>query len=158
MEIVLAYNYQQEFLELVKEYTEVILKQGEDVKHCLSSQHLDNELKNIKEKYGLPFGRMYLALIDGKTAGCVALTKNDEEYCEIKRLYVRPEYRGLHISSILTEQIIKDARHIGYKYLRLDTFPFMEKAIKLYERYGFYYIEKYNNNPAQTAIFMQLNL
>ena len=62
------------------------------------------------------------------------------------------------ISKALIERIIADAREIGYKYMRLDTFPFMQSAIKLYEKYGFYFIEKYNDNPAETAVFMQLNL
>lgn len=68
------------------------------------------------------------------------------------------EIRGMGISKALIEKVIDDAREIGYKYMRLDTFPFMKSAIKLYEKYGFYYIEKYNDNPAETAVFMQLNL
>ena len=56
------------------------------------------------------------------------------------------------------DQMIADARDIGYKYMRLDTFPFMSPAINLYEQYGFYYIEKYNDNPAHNAVFMQLDL
>lgn len=158
MEVCLAYDRQPEFLELVEEYTALILQQGEDVKNCLSSQCLEDELRDMEKKYGLPFGRMYLALVDGKAADCVALTRNDETYCEIKRLYVRPAYRGLRISRVLTDQVIQDAREIGYRYMRLDTFPFMDKAIRLYKQYGFYEIGKYNDNPAKTAIFMQLDL
>lgn len=158
VEIVLAYDRQRQILELVKEYTDMILQQSEEVKQCLSSQHLSEELRDMQKKYGLPGGRMYLALVGGKAAGCVALTRNDDEYCEIKRLYVRPEYRGRRISSALTRQVINDAREIGYQYMRLDTFPFMDKAIKLYETFGFYSIERYNDNPAKTAVFMQLNL
>ena len=62
------------------------------------------------------------------------------------------------ISKALVETVIKDAKEIGYKHMRLDTFPFMASAIKLYEKYGFHYIERYNDNPAETAIFMQLDL
>ena len=158
MKIISAYGHENEMLELVAEYTNNILEQGADVASCLESQHLDDELRDMKSKYGLPYGRMYLALVEGNIAGCVALTKNDENYCEIKRLYIRPQFRGLGISNSLTEKIISDAREIGYKYMRLDTFPFMKSAIKLYEKYGFYYIEKYNDNPAETAVFMQLDL
>ncbi len=158
MEIVLAYNYVQEVLELVTEYTDNILKQGKEVQDCLSSQHLEDELYDIEKKYSLPDGRLYLALVDGMAAGCVGLTRNDDIYCEIKRLYVRPQYRGMHISSALTRQVISDAKGIGYHYMRLDTFPFMKDAIKLYEKYGFTRIERYNDNPASTAIFMQLEL
>ena len=112
----------------------------------------------MEKKYGLPYGRMYLAMVGDKVACCVALTRNNNDYCEIKRLYVRPQFRGLHISKALTERVINDAKSIGYKYMRLDTFPFMAAAIKLYEKYGFYRIDRYNDNPAKTAIFMQLNL
>ena len=158
MKIISAYGHEKEMLELVTEYTNNILEQGAEVANCLKSQHLDDELRDIKAKYGLPYGRMYLALVEGNIAGCVALTKNGEEYCEIKRLYLRPQFRGMGISKALIERIIADAREIGYKYMRLDTFPFMQSAIKLYEKYGFYFIEKYNDNPAETAVFMQLNL
>lgn len=158
MEIVLAYDRPQETLELITEYTNIILQQGDDVKQCLSSQNLDEELKDLENKYGLPYGRIYLAIVDGKPVGCVAVTRNDDKYCEIKRLYVKQEYRGMHISKALMEQVIKDARDIGYKYIRLDTLPFMDKAINLYKRFGFYCIDNYNDNPAKTAIFMQLDL
>ena len=56
------------------------------------------------------------------------------------------------------DQIIEDAKQIGYKYMRLDTFPFMQTAIKMYEQYGFYCIDRYNDNPAKSAVFMQLDL
>lgn len=158
MEIVLAYDRQQEFLELVTEYTDGIRARGEDVAQCLSSQHLSEELVDMQKKYGPPSGRAYLALVDGRAAGCAALTKNDGDYCEIKRLYVRPEYRGRHISRALLERAIADAESLGYRYMRLDTFPFMEQAIRLYEKYGFRRVGRYNENPAKTAIFMQLEL
>lgn len=158
MNIIPAYTRPQETLDLITEYTTTILPQSEDVGPCLSSQHLREELQDMQKKYGPPSGRIYLAIVDGRAAGCVALAKNDEEYCEIKRLYVRPEYRGQHISRALVEQVIADARSIGYQHMRLDTFPFMEHAIKLYKTYGFYYIERYNDNPAKTAVFMQLDL
>lgn len=149
MNIVLAYDREKEISELVTEYTDTILQQGEDVKKCLSSQNLDEELKDMENKYALPYGRMYIAIVNDEAVGCVVLTKNDSEYCEIKRLYVRPKFRGQGISKALMEQVIFDAREIGYKYMRLDTFPFMSSAIKLYKKYGFKYIERYNDNPAK---------
>ena len=158
MEIILAYDKIDELLKLVKEYTDSILMYGDDVKKCLKSQHIDDELKDIEKKYSLPYGRLYLAADEEKIAGCVGLTKNNEIYCEIKRLYVRPEFRGRQISRRLIEKVINDARDIGYKDIRLDTFPFMQEAISLYKKYGFYYIERYNDNPAETAVFMQLDL
>ena len=158
MEILLAYDNLDDVLKLVEEYTNMLLEHGDEVKECLKSQHLDDELNDLQKKYALPDGRLYLVRVDGETAGCVGLTRNDEDYCELKRLYVRPEFRGKHLSKALIEKVIDDAKSIGYKYMRLDTFPFMKAAIKLYEKYGFEYIENYNGNPAKTALFMQLTL
>lgn len=146
------------FIDLVKEYTDGILQQDDKVAATLTSQHLSEELNDVEKKYGYPNGRMYLALVDEKVAGCVALTGNDADTCEIKRLYVRPQYRGMHLSRLLCNRVIADAKTIGYRYMRLDTFPFMKSAIRLYEEYGFYYIPRYNENPAENAIFMQLDL
>ncbi len=146
------------FRMLVKEYTDGILQQDAEVAKTLSSQHLEEELRDVEAKYGPPGGRMYVAMVDGQIAGCVALARTDDDYCEIKRLYVRPEFRGRHISRILCDRVIGDARAIGYQYMRLDTFPFMKDAIRLYEKYGFACIPRYNDNPAENAVFMQLAL
>ncbi|HWS29097.1 MAG TPA: GNAT family N-acetyltransferase [Clostridia bacterium] len=81
-----------------------------------------------------------------------------DAYCEMKRLYVRPMYRGLHIGKMLMEKVIADANQIGYRHIRLDTFPFMIEAIQMYRRYGFYEIEPYNDNPASSAVFMQMDI
>lgn len=158
MEIFLAYNKLPDVLSLIEEYTDMILSYGDDVKQCLAAQHLDAELEDIQRKYALPFGRLYLCTVNGEVAGCVGLTRNDDDFCEIKRLYVRPQFRGHHLSQLLLEKVISEAKTIGYKHMRLDTFPFMTAAIHLYEKYGFYYIDRYNDNPADSAIFMQLDL
>ena len=158
MELVLAYDRLDEARQLFKEYTGMIMSQSDEVREVLKSQHFEDELADINKKYGFPSGRLYIAADNDRVAGCAGLTRNDDSYCEIKRLYVRPAYRGQHISRLLVDQIIADAKVIGYKYMRLDTFPFMHTAINLYEKYGFYYVEKYNDNPAHNAVFMQLNL
>jgi GNAT superfamily N-acetyltransferase len=157
-EIVPAQKNIREFIGLVREYTDAIRKQEAAVAETLSVQHLDEELADAEKKYGYPGGRMYLLMEDGKAAGCVALTGNDDTYCEIKRLYVRPEYRGRGFSRLLCAKVIEDAKTIGYSYMRLDTFPFMKSALRLYESLGFEYIGKYNDNPVEDAIFMQLKL
>ncbi|MGC6173601.1 GNAT family N-acetyltransferase [Lacrimispora sp. 38-1] len=154
----LAYREKDEILQLFNEYTDSILADDEDVAECLKSQNYGDEKNKLEEKYGLPEGRLYIASIDNKFVGCVALKKDDDEYCEVKRLYVRPGNRGKHIGKKLMEQVISDAKEIGYQHIRLDTFPFMEKAIKMYKYYGFYDIERYNDNPASSAIFMQLDI
>lgn len=159
LELISAYDRIPELSELIREYTDAILAQGDDVRKCLAVQHLDEELRDLPRKYAPPYSRLYLAVSDnGTPAGCAALLRNDEEFCELKRLYVRPAFRGLRLGSLLLEKAIGDARSIGYKHIRLDTFPSMETAIRLYETYGFYRIGKYNDNPAETAVFMQLDL
>ncbi len=156
--IKLAYKDKEEILQLFKEYTDSILAEGDDVAACLKSQNYNKEIREIEEKYGLPEGRLYIASIGKNPVGCVALKKIDHEYCEMKRLYVRQGNRGKDIGKKLVERIISDAKDIGYKHIRLDTFPFMDRAIKMYKNYGFYEIEKYNDNPALSAIFMQMDI
>ena len=158
MELILAYDRLDEVGQMFKEYANMIMSQSNEVREVLKSQHFEDELADINKKYGLPSGRLYFAVVNERTAGCAGLTRNDDVYCEIKRLYVRPEFRGQHIGRELMDQIIKDSKEIGYKYMRLDTFLFMQTAIKMYEQYGFYYIDRYNDNQAKSAVFMQLDL
>lgn len=156
--IELAYDQPEEVVHLFTEYFDSIVAEGQEVVNCLSAQHYDEEMRRLNEKYGLPKGRFYLAYLEKDVVGCIALRQIDDNYCEVKRLYVRPGYRGKQIGKHLVEQIISDAKEIGYQHIRLDTFPFMKSAIALYDQYGFYEIEKYNDNPANTAVFMQLDL
>lgn len=158
IEIVPAQDDPKDFVDLVREYTTTIREHGVEVEQMLASQNLEAELENVHGKYGAPTGAMYVAMDDGHPAGCAALTKNDDTHCEIKRVYVRPEYRGQGVSRALLDQVIADAKSKGYKHMRLDTFPFMKNAVALYEKYGFKPIEKYNNNPAKSAIFLEMDL
>lgn len=154
----LAYDKPKAIIDLFTEYTDSIMKQGPDVVSCLASQHYDDELQELQNKYGLPDGRLYLAFLGDEAVGCVALRKLDDSSCEMKRLYVKTGYRGKRIGKALVEQVIEAARQTGYRQMCLDTFQFMEDAIKIYRQYGFYEIERYNDNPATTAVFMQLDL
>lgn len=158
MELVLACHRQQDIQHLFQEYTAVISRQDAEVGACLVAQHYEEELSCLEKKYGEPYGRLYLALDHGLPVGCGGLARNDAQFCEMTRLYVKPEYRGQHIGRCLAQRLIADARQIGYLHIRLDTFPFMRSAIRLYESLGFRYIDRYNDNPASTAVFMQLDL
>jgi len=106
----------------------------------------------------MPFGRLYLAYCDGEVAGCIGLKGIDQKNCEMKRLYVRPPFRGKNIGKLLIQKIITDAKEIGYSYMLLDTLPFLEKAIHVYKQFGFYTIDCYNNSPMSTSIYMRLDL
>ena len=155
--IVLAYDRTQEVIQLFDEYMKIIIAEDPEVIKCLSAQHYEDEFLELGIKYGLPWGRLYLACTKDQVAGCVALRQLEDGVCEMKRLYVRPDYRGKGIGKRLVERILADAREIGYKHIRLDTFPFMESAILMYKEYGFYGISSYNDNPASNAVFMQLD-
>ena len=124
-----------------------------DIDLCF--QNFDKELAELPGDYSVPAGRLLLVEHEGKIAGCVALRKIDDKICEMKRLYVKPGFRGLKIGKTLAEKIIEEARTIGYKKMRLDTLPQMREAINMYKSLGFEEIEPYRYNPGQGALFME---
>lgn len=125
----------------------------------LCFQGFEDELKNLPGKYAPPDGRLYLAYADGDLAGCIALRSLADSVCEMKRLFVRGEYRGRQIGRFLIERVIEDAKKIGYGSMRLDTFPpKMGKAVQLYEACGFHEIAPYYDNPNEGVLFMELAL
>lgn len=158
IEIVQGYEHPQEIGMLFSEYTNMLIENDSSFKKYLDIQHYDEEIKHLETKYGLPYGRLYLAYCDGEAAGCIGLRKIDEHNCEMKRLYVRHEFRGKKIGEQLVRKIITDAKEIGYSYMLLDTLPFLENAILMYKKFGFYEIESYNDSPMCTSIYMKLDL
>lgn len=156
--IVPGYDYPQEIKALFSEYTDMLIAGDPSFKEYLDIQNYDEELQHLEIKYGMPYGRLYLAFCDGEAAGCIGLKKIDEKNCEMKRLYVRPQFRGRRIGNLLVERIIRDAKEAGYLHMLLDTFPFLERAVHLYRNYGFYEIDRYNDSPMSTSIYMRLDL
>jgi ribosomal protein S18 acetylase RimI-like enzyme len=125
----------------------------------LCFQGFDQELASLPGKYSPPKGRLYLAKDNGTLAGCIALRPMEEkDICEMKRLFVREEFRGKGIGKILTEKILLDAKEIGYHTMRLDTLQRMETARALYKKLGFTVIPAYYNNPLDEVVYMELNL
>ena len=158
IEIIPAYNRTDDIRALFTEYTDLLSEGDAQFRDYLQIQHYDDEFAHPERKYGFPGGRLYIALCNGETAGCVALHQLSDTACEIKRLYVRDAYRGNGIGSILTDRLIRDAKHIGYRHILLDTFPFLERAIHMYRARGFREIEKYNDSPMESTIYMKLEL
>lgn len=124
----------------------------------LDFQGFDEELANLPGEYAPPKGYLLLAEYKGQLAGCVALRGLTQNMCEMKRLYVRPEFRGLRIGRSLAQFVIEQARTIGYTYMRLDTAPSMQAARALYRSLGFRQISPYRYNPIEGAVFMELEL
>ncbi len=124
----------------------------------LDFQDFDQELVHLPGDYSPPAGSILIASWEGEVAGCVALRKFANGICEMKRLYTKPQFRGLGIGRALCEAIIVKARRIGYERMRLDTLPSMETARGLYVSLGFKEIEPYRYNPIEGAHFMELVL
>ncbi len=128
-----------------------------DIDLCFQS--FEEELENLPGKYVAPKGGLFLARVDEKIAGCIAFRKIDDEICEMKRLYVRDDFRGLKLGVKLIEKLFEKAREAGYKSVRLDTLSGkMPAAIKLYKSFGFTETEAYYKTPIAETLFMKCDL
>lgn len=124
----------------------------------LSFQNFSKELETISEQYNGPAGALLLAR-DGETfVGCSGVRRLDEQTAELKRMYVKTEYRGYQVGLNLLERSIELAKKLGYKKIRLDTLENMTKAQQLYRSFGFYEIPSYRFNPLPGTIYMEKDL
>lgn len=145
--------------EQIAQVRELFLEYAQSLGFSLCFQNFDKELAGLPGDYAPPEGRLLLAEFDGQLAGCVALHKFEAKICEMKRLYLRPEFRGKGLGRILAEAIIAEARNIGYEFMRLDTVePVMKDAVQMYRRLGFREITPYRVNPMPGTLYMELKL
>ena len=138
---------------------ELILEYGRSLGFSLCFQSFEKELEALPGEYAPPRGCLLLAEYEGRLAGCVALHALDGDICEMKRLYLRPQFRGKGLGRVLAKRIIAEARQIGYSFMRLDTIePVMKDAVAMYRRLGFKQIPPYCKNPIEGALYMELAL
>ena len=131
---------------------------GQSLHIDLCFQNFEQELLSPGALYGPPDGGCLFVEVNGLPAGCVALKKLSADIAEMKRLYVRGEFRGLGIAKALVLQILDYARELEYKFVRLDTLAHMKAAQQLYTALGFYDIPAYTYNPIPEARFMERKL
>jgi putative acetyltransferase len=143
----------------IAQVRELFLEYAQSLGFSLCFQNFDQELAGLPGDYAPPEGRLLLANSDGEPAGCVALHRLTEEICEMKRLYLRPRFRGKGAGRALAETVIAQAQTQGYRRMRLDTVePVMKDAVKLYRQLGFEEIAPYRPNPVAGALYMELLL
>lgn len=153
-----AFDRRNELIPLYEEYGAMLLETDPVFARSLAQQNYDEEILHLEEKYGPPKGQIYLVFVDGELAGCVGMKPSDDSHAELKRLYVRPAFRGRNLGETLTRRIMDDARKAGYRYLRLDTLPGLKSALKLYRRLGFREIDPYYDCLVPGTIFMEIEL
>ena len=124
----------------------------------LCFQDFEQELADFPGQYSPPRGHLFVAVSANHPIGGVGLRDFGRDMCEMKRLYVRPDFRGQRMGRLLVETVINAADDIGYECMRLDTIPSMKRANLLYRSLGFKEIEAYRPNPIEGATYLELRL
>ena len=152
MQIVNGNQYLEEIKDLILDYVK-------SLNQDLTFQNFDDEIGDLAAKYLPPHGEILAAIDDeGQVFGCVAYHRHSDTRCEVKRLYVKPEYRELKAGRKLLTEIIDHARKAGYQEMVLDTLETLQAAIHLYEKFGFKRIAPYYHNPLEGVVYMGLDL
>ncbi len=151
MKIVDGKDYLPEVRELIKEYS---MRLGRD----LSFQNIEDELNDPSHKYTAPEGEILVAIDHDKILGMVAYHRHSNVRCEMKRLYVCPAARGMHLGDTLVTEILSHAKNAGYKEIVLDTIVPLKAAISLYKKHGFEECGAYYDNPMDDVIYMRKQL
>lgn len=147
---------------LIDAAREIFLDYARSLSVDLCFQNFEAELATLPGDYAPPEGRLLLAWVDHELAGCGALRGlADTDYanaCEMKRLYVRPGFRGFGLGRMLAQSLLDEARSAGYSVMLLDTLDEMEAARELYASLGFDEIPPYYFNPIAGAHYLKAEL
>ena len=148
IEITSGHNHIDEVLELFKEYKN-------ELNVDVSFQPSDEMEAKVTKVYD----EIYVALVDDKVAGCIAFHKMaNKTDCEIKRLFVREKFRGLHIGKLLLQHAIDEVKKLNYNAIYLDTLTTLKPACRMYESFGFEKIDAYYHNPLPDVCYYRLKL
>jgi ribosomal protein S18 acetylase RimI-like enzyme len=124
----------------------------------LCFQSFDTEIDNPLYKYSAPTGALFIAFYNGVPVGCIALQPLQEPHtCEMKRLYVAPDYRKLGVGDALVKILLQEAQSLGYATMKLDTLERLQAAIQLYQKFGFETVTAYYDNPLPSVVYMEKN-
>ena len=156
--LVPAIERREELIPLYEEYAELLLETDPVFIDSLAQQNYSEEIERLEEKYSPPEGSIYLVYVGEGLAGCVGMKRSAPSHAELKRLYVRPAFRGHHLGEKLVRRIMEDAAEAGYQWLRLDTLPGLKTALALYRRMGFYEVEPYYDCLVPNTVFMEIRL
>lgn len=160
---------QAESAAQIEQARELFQEYAQSLGFSLCFQNFDQELAGLPGDYAAPAGRLLLVEYENQLAACGALHPFAEnsnhkpsklpEFCEMKRLYVRPQFRGKGLGKLLAEYLINAAREVGYQRMRLDTIEQqMTGAVALYRQLGFKEIAPYRPNPIAGVLYMELEL
>jgi putative acetyltransferase len=131
----------------------------QELNEDLCFQSFDSEIDNPLYKYSAPTGALFIATYNATPVGCIALQPLLEAHtCEMKRLYVVPEYRNLKIGDALVKSLLQEAQLLGYTTMKLDTLERLQAAIQLYQKFGFETVTAYYDNPLPSVVYMQKDL
>jgi ribosomal protein S18 acetylase RimI-like enzyme len=136
----------------------LFVEYAESLGFDLCFQNFHREIRDLKEEYTNNGGGILLCYEDGVPVGCVGLRRFKDDICEMKRLYLRNEFRGSGTGKMLATKIIEKAKELGYEKMRLDTIETMKEAISIYKKIGFKEIDAYRENPVPGVIYMEIDL
>ncbi|MEY8319833.1 GNAT family N-acetyltransferase [Lachnospiraceae bacterium 46-61] len=151
MNIIDGKHHINQVRNLIIEYTQMLNRD-------LSFQNIDDELKDPSKKYSAPAGELLVAIENDEVVGMIAYHKHSATRCEMKRLYVKPKYRGMKLGEQLIQKLIELAIQSGYTEMVLDTLLPLQSAIYLYQKLGFQQCEPYYNNPMNDVIYFKKTL